>query len=121
MGRASILALAFGLATTAAPVLAQSPGVAVAFGNTILSTYPDGRIARLWLQPNGRFEGHNERGVAVSGHWRLKGARVCLRQARPIPIPLSFCTPAPAADVGVAWTARAATGEELNVKIVEGR
>ncbi len=28
--------------------------LAAAFGNTLVSTYPDGRMARLWLQSGGR-------------------------------------------------------------------
>jgi hypothetical protein len=32
--------------------------IQIAFGNTIVSTYPDGRQAHLWLQPDGTYTRH---------------------------------------------------------------
>jgi hypothetical protein len=64
-----------------------------AFGNTLLSTYPDGRTARMWLQRGGRFEGRGRRGGLSSGTWRVRNGQVCFSQRRPVPLPGSFCTP----------------------------
>ena len=108
-----------------AAVLSQTqPGaadLAPAFGNTLLSTYPDGRTARMWLQANGRYEGRGRRGGASSGTWSVRDGQVCFGQRRPIWSPRSFCTPIVRGGVGTKWTARAVTGETIQVELVAGR
>ncbi|MBU1346380.1 MAG: hypothetical protein KKA16_05440 [Alphaproteobacteria bacterium] len=102
----------------------QTPGpvdLAPAFGNTLLSTYPDGRTARMWLQPGGRFEGRGRRGGLSSGVWRVRNGEVCFSQRRPIPLPGSFCTPIVRGGIGARWTAKAVTGETIQVELVAGR
>ena len=95
--------------------------LAPAFGNTLLSTYPDGRTARMWLQPGGRFEGRGRRGGLSSGTWRVRDGQVCFSQRRPIPLPGSFCTPIVPGGIGSHWTAKAVTGETIRVDLVAGR
>lgn len=92
-----------------------------AFGNTILSTYPDGRTARLWLQPNGAYTAEGRRRDPSSGHWKVSGQRICLTQSRPIASPFAYCTAVPSGSMGTVWSARAVTGETIRVKIVQGR
>ena len=106
--------LAFG--ASAAP-----SAIARAFGNTIVSTYPDGRTAELWLQPAGAYNAMGRRGDRSSGHWKIKGQQLCLKQASPFPAPFSYCTAIPAADPNASWTAKAVTGEQIRVKLVKGR
>ena len=91
-----------------------------AFGNTILSTYPDGRTAELWLKPDGSYTAEGRRHDPSRGHWRVKGNRLCLRQVRPIPSPFSYCTAIPSAGMGRAWPAKAITGERIIVRLVHG-
>src|SRR5215469_12708177 len=91
-----------------------------AFGNTIVSTYPDGRTGLLWLQPGGRYSAEGRWGDRTSGHWNLKDNKVCLRQARPFPAPFSYCTQIPAGDVHTVWSTRAVTGEMLRLRLVLG-
>ena len=43
----------------AAPAASAAPDLAPAFAGTIVSTYPDGRQAKLWLNPDG------SRGTAI--------------------------------------------------------
>lgn len=108
-----------------AAVLSQSqPGaadLAPAFGNTLVSTYPDGRTARMWLQADGRYEGQGRRGGRSSGRWSVREGDLCFSQRRPIPVPRSFCTPIVRGGVGTKWTARAVTGETIQVELVAGR
>jgi len=86
-----------------------------AFGNTIVSTYPDGRKAELYLDRGGSYTAKGRRGDASSGTWKVKGSKVCLK---PNGEPFSFCTPLPS---GSSWTAKAVTGETIQVTIVTGR
>lgn len=106
-------------------VLSQSPpdetDLTPAFGNTLVSTYPDGRPARTWLLPDGRYEGQGRRGGRSSGRWSVRDGQVCFGQRRPIPVPRSFCTPIVRGGVGIRWTARAVTGETIQVRLVAGR
>lgn len=108
-----------------AAVLSQTqPGavdLAPAFGNTLVSTYPDGRTARMWLRADGGYEGQGRRGGRSSGVWNVREGDVCFRQRRPIPVPRSFCTPIVRGGVGTTWTARAVTGETVQVELVAGR
>ena len=114
---AGLLALPMA-AVAAEPGASAPPEVRQAFGNTILSTYPDGRTARLWLQPSGDYTAMGRRGDRSRGRWRTSGDKLCLRQSRPIPAPFSYCTAIPS---GRSWTAKAVTGERIVVRLVEGR
>jgi hypothetical protein len=89
-----------------------------AFGSTIVSTYPDGRQARLWLQPDGGYTAEGRRHDPSSGHWKVKDDKVCLKQSHPFPAPFAYCTPLP---VGESWTAKAVTGERIQVRLVKGK
>lgn len=118
--RILIFSVGLALAISVGSVSAASSRVSEAFGNTIVSTYPDGRTGELWLQPDGRYTAEGRRGDASSGHWKVKGAKLCLSQSTPIPTPISFCTPLPAGGMDTAWSAKAVTGEKIQVKLVKG-
>ena len=103
--------------TQAAP---NAEALRPAFDNTLVSTYPDGRTARLWLAEGGTYTGQGRRGGRNSGVWQVKGANICLRQRRPVPVPMTYCTPIVAGGVGTSWTAKAVTGERIRVTLVAG-
>lgn len=116
------LALTVALFSAGAALAADPPpGVEPAFGNTIVSTYPDGRTAKAWLHPDGTYTGQGRRGGRSSGRWAIKGDRVCMRQSRPIPFPKSFCTPLITGAVGTRWPAKAVSGEVVMMSLVEGQ
>ena len=126
MPRSAILFAALVLVspvTTAARdhAAADASPVSPAFGNTIVSTYADGRTAELWLAPDGSYTAEGRRHDPSRGHWSVKPGRLCLKQVKPAPVPFSFCTPIPAAGMGQAWPAKAASGEAITVKVVNGR
>ena len=121
-----MLAIAFFAAVmvSAAPAGEAAPteaDLAPAFGNTLLSTYPDGRTARMWLQRGGVYQGQGRRGGLSSGVWRVRDGQVCFSQRRPLPMPGSFCTPIVPGGIGDSWTAKAMTGETIRVSLVAGR
>ena len=111
---------ALALAAGAGPCLAAAGySVAPAFGNTIVSTYPDGRTAELWLNAQGSYSGEGRRHDRSSGHWRVNGAKLCLKQSRPIPVPFSYCTPLPMS-YQRGWSGKAPTGEAITIRLVQG-
>jgi hypothetical protein len=114
IGLSAVLALP---SLTMAPAArAATPSVDDAFGKTIVSTYPDGRKGELWLQRDGRYTAKGRKGDPSSGHWKIKGAKLCLNQSRPIPVPFSYCTPIPHS-MHASWTAKAVTGERIRVSL----
>jgi hypothetical protein len=119
MPRAATL-LVLSLALAASGARADAPVVQKAFGNTIVSTYPDGRKGELWLQASGAYSAEGRKHDPSSGHWSVKGDKLCLKQSRPIPMPVSFCTPLPSGGMGQSWKAKAVSGEQISVKLVKG-
>lgn len=107
----------------AATLLSIAPASAqrldAAFGNTIRSTYPDGRQGVLWLAADGSYTAQGRRGQETSGTWRLNRERLCLRQRRPFSAPFTYCTPIPE-NMNSSWSARAPTGEAIRVELVRG-
>ena len=100
---------------------AERAPLEAAFGGAIISTYPDGRTAELWLQRDGAYSARGRRGDPSSGHWQIKGDQLCLKQSRPFHAPFSFCTPMPDGGAGASWSAKAVTGEPIRVTLVKGR
>lgn len=115
-------ALFLGLnAQAAAESPAEPRGVAAAFGNTVKALYPDGKHQRIWLHADGTWDAVGRRGKATSGKWTVKGEKVCLKQAKPIPIPISYCTDFPSdGGVGAVWTSKDIAGEPIRITLVKG-
>jgi hypothetical protein len=112
-----LLAAALMTPSQEAGAAATSDMLQKAFGNTIVSTFPDGRTALLWLKAGGEFSGKGRRRLLYSGVWTEKGDKLCLRQTRPIPIPFSYCAAIPA---GTTWTGKAITGEPVKMQLLPG-
>lgn len=95
-----------------------------AFGSTVVSTYPDGRQAELWLKRDGTYVAEGRRHDRSNGVWQVKGEKgaykLCLRQRRPFPAPFSYCTPVPEGGLGKPWTGKAYTGEQISIRVVHG-
>jgi hypothetical protein len=116
------LALAGGAAALILAGVAQAASpMSGAFGNTILSTYPDGRTAELWLHPDGRYDAEGRKGDASSGQWSTKGEKLCLKQVKPSSSFIAFCRPMPAEGLAAGYSTKAVTGETIKVKLVHGR
>lgn len=105
------------LAAIAGPAAADAR-LTPAFSGTIVSTYPDGRTAHLWLNSDGTYTAEGRRRKPSSGAWSIKGERICLKQRKPIAAPFTHCEPIPS---GQQWSSKAVTGERIKVKLVPGR
>lgn len=123
--RYGILGLAAGVAmlcggAQAGPAIAPQ-GVSAAFGNTVRTTYPDGRHQRFWLQAGGRWDAIGRRGKPSSGTWTSRGEKLCFRQTRPFPMPMTYCADFPHdARVGSDWASKDAGGTPVRVSLVKG-
>lgn len=108
----------------AGPSTASAPSAAEmeqAFANTIVSTYPDGREAKLWLERDGSYRAQGRRGDPSSGRWSLRVDKLCLKQSRPFPVPFSYCSPRVQAALGSSWAGKAITGEKVRIELRAGR
>ena len=116
----AILAAAAALAAPPAFATTTVADLKPAFSNTIVSTYPDGRKAKLWLNADGSYRAQGRRGKPSSGQWSLKGDRICLKQSRPFRAP-SYCTNVVKGGVGTSRGSKAVPGERLRVQVLAGR
>lgn len=98
------------------------PDISAAFKGTIISTYDDGRQGKLWLSEDGRYKAEGRRHDPSSGHWKLKGAKICLHQSSPPTFPISYCTAVPTGKAGSSWAAKSVMGDPIQVKLIaDGR
>jgi len=116
-----LVGVIFAAPSIATPLTDSTASIARAFGNTLLSTYPDGRQARLWLNANGTYSAEGRNHQLGGGRWKLDQNKLCMRQTDPFPIPFRFCTPLQAAAAGTSWQAEAPTGEPIIITLVPGR
>lgn len=93
---------------------APPPQLEKAFTSTIVSTYPDGRTAELWMKPDGSFTSMGRRHDRHAGHWKVSGDKVCFKRGL-----FGYCTAVPTD--GGAFTTKAVTGETIQVRLVPGR
>jgi hypothetical protein len=100
---------------------ADLSSVAPAFGNTVVSTYPDGTSQKIWLHPDGSWNGISRKGDRLSGRWTLRADKVCLRQTRPMTLPITYCTAVPPDSApGVQWTGRDVVGRPITLSLMKG-
>ena len=92
---------------------APPPSLEKAFKGTIVSTYPDGRIAKLWMRPDGSYTSQGRRHEYHEGRWKLKGDKVCFKRGI-----FGYCTDLPG---DAAFTTKAVTGETIQVRLAPGR
>ena len=113
---------ASGLALVGASAQAEDySSVAPAFGNTVISRYPDGTSQKIWLHPDGSWDGVSRKGVRIAGHWSVRGEKVCLRQSTPPTLPIAYCTPfPPRSEPGVQWTSRDVAGRPITLSLMRG-
>src|ERR1044072_8456989 len=115
MKRATALAFTLALLATPAAAITEAD-LALAFGNTIVSTHPDGRKAKLWLNADHTFTAQGRKGNRERGTWSVRGGKLCLKQGL-----LSYCKAFPKVRVGATWLDKAVNGEMVTNALVVGR
>lgn len=112
----------------AAPASASASGnggnvdaMQAAFGNTVVSHYPDGDWVKHWFDRDGRYRALFSDGRRLTARWAREGDRVCLNEIRPRMIISRFCTPYIEASVGESWPGRDPLGRRVRNELVAGR
>jgi hypothetical protein len=116
------IVFAISLAAIAGSVLADTrASVARAFGNTLVSTYPDGRTGEIWLKADGTYTGLGRKKTdPSSGHWKIKGDSICLSQSKPFVFGYTVCIKVPESGLESGFQNKAVTGEMTTVTLVHG-
>jgi hypothetical protein len=113
------LALLTSAVSAAAPAAWAEPKVEATFGNTVESIYADGRSQKIWMHPDGTWNGLSRRGNPLAGKWSVKGDKVCLRQTSPPTLPISFCQAFPENPETGVFT-KDLGGAPIHLKIIKG-
>ena len=92
-----------------------------AFGNTVLSRYPDGGWVKHWFNPDGSYAAQFSDGRRLAARWSVQGERVCLTNIRPNMLIPRFCTAMIDADVGDTWSSRDPLGRRVSNVLIAGR
>ncbi len=112
-------------AAIAAACVCASPAsadVAAAFGNTVVSHYPDGGWVKHWFNRDGSYSAEFSDGRRITATWRVEGNRVCLNGIRPSFMMISrFCSPMIEAGVGERWASRDPLGRRVQNELLRGR
>ena len=113
---------AFALAAAVAAPMTASAEMDEAFGNTVLSRYPDGGWVKHWFDRDGAYTAEFSDGRRLAARWRVEGERVCLNGIRPAFMMISrFCSPMIQASVGETWVSRDPLGRRVTNVLQRGR
>lgn len=118
-----ILALAFAT-TMAAPAMGQAAAdadspMAGAFGNTLVSTAPNGAVTQTYIDPDGTYRSI-ALGMDSRGRWSVWRGQICYSQTSPAPAP-PLCSLGPKKKVNSKWTIFHGDGSSTKVTIIPGR
>ena len=92
-----------------------------AFGNTVVSRYPDGGWVKHWFNPDGSYAAQFSDGRRLSARWSVRGERVCLSHIRPSMLIPRVCTEMIDADIGETWQSRDPLGRRVSNVLIAGR
>ncbi|EKY29234.1 hypothetical protein HMPREF0185_01404 [Brevundimonas diminuta 470-4] len=92
-----------------------------AFGNTVVSHYPDGDWVKHWFDRDGAYRALFSDGRRLTARWAREGDKICLNEIRPRMIISRFCTPLVDASVGESWPGRDPLGRRVRNELIAGR
>ena len=124
MGKSNAARLAFLclFAAVATPAPASDTQMAAAFGNTVISRYPDGGWVKHWFDRDGGYSAEFSDGRRIRGSWRIEGERLCLNGITPsIMLIRRFCSPMVAVRQGETWASRDPLGRRVQNQLLQGR
>jgi len=108
-------ALALALAAFAAgPASADMSGLV---GNTVIVSYPDGTVTKVWPTADGAFTISRDGGI-FHGTWADDGQQVCYTESDPAVA--KVCSPSPTRKVGDSWSVTDINGKTVTVKLAAG-
>lgn len=91
------------------------------YGNTVVCTYPTGKITKVYTQPAGAFTVVRD-GMTINGKWVDDGTNVCYSETDPAPPAGTrpVCVPSKPFRVGDGWQATDPTGATCSAILTAG-
>ncbi|HUO91721.1 MAG TPA: hypothetical protein VMU22_02315 [Rhizomicrobium sp.] len=116
VGAVSIAALVLVLAETA-----RADNMSDFYGNTVVCTYPNGEVTKVYVESGGRFTVVRG-GQTIAGTWSDDGANVCYTETNPAPPAGSkpICLASKAWKVGDGWQVTNPKGDTCNAVLTAG-
>jgi hypothetical protein len=113
---ATTLVLAFAAAGAAA-----ADNMAGLYGNTVVCTYPSGKVTKVYPQQGGVFTVVRD-GMTITGTWIDDGANVCYAETNPAPPPgtKNVCVASKAWNIGDGWQVTDPTGATCAAVVTSG-
>jgi hypothetical protein len=106
---------------SAEPILAASDPMAGRYGNTVRITNKEGKITRIYYNPDKSVTVMRPDGNVITGTWAIEGAELCV-SASVMLMSVKRCLPfVPDKKPGDTWTQKGPDGEDVTVTIVAGR
>ncbi|EDX78964.1 MAG: hypothetical protein KJ728_05165 [Alphaproteobacteria bacterium] len=121
MMRTVLIGCGLALGVVVASTAPARADMAEAFGNTIVSHYPNGQWVKHFFEPDGRYVSQFSDGRQLSARWSREGDKICLTGFRPRQILPRFCSRMVEADIGQSWQARDPLGRTIRNELVAGR
>lgn len=89
-----------------------------AYGNTLMATMPNGRVARYYFDPDGTYMLETGAGTLVRGQYEVEGDQICRTPTGGERACAHF---APNMRVGQSWRQTTADGMQYEVTLLPGR
>lgn len=103
--------------------VAMADPMAGVYGNTVTITYPNGMVAKMFIDAGGSYATTGPDGSTMKGSWKVENGATCFTQTDPAPpagMPAN-CSPTVEKKVGDSWTAPGPEGSTITIAIVAGR
>ena len=113
---AATLVMAFAAAGSAA-----ADNMAGLYGNTVVCTYPSGKVTKVYAEQGGAFTVVRD-GKTITGTWIDDGTNVCYTETNPAPPPgtKNVCVVSKPWKTGDGWQATDPTGATCNAVLMAG-
>lgn len=100
---------------------AQADNMAGFYGNTVMCTYPNGNVTKVYVESGGQFSVIRG-GQTVAGTWTDDGTNVCYTEINPAPAAGTkpICLASKAWKVGDGWQVTDPTGATCNAVLTAG-
>lgn len=109
------------LASTFAISTAAADSMAGMYGNTVVCTYPSGKVTKVYAESGGAFTVVRD-GMTITGTWVDDGTNVCYAEKNPAPPAgtKDVCVQSKAWKVGDGWQATDPTGAVASCVLAAG-
>ena len=116
-----LMGMGTALAVLAITHASAADNMANFYGNTVVCTYPGGKVTKVYTQPAGAFTVVRD-GQTINGKWVDDGSTVCYSETDPAPPngTRPVCVPSKPFKVGDGWTATDPTGASCSAILTAG-